>query len=128
MSQNVYWMLELDLKAGRVDDFRALMDEMVTATRENEPGALGYEWSLDDDGTRCHIFEHYANSDATMVHLGNFAEKFAARFLDILSPTKFVVYGYPDRQVREALAPFGATYMQPVGGFTRQAPRIGGKT
>ena len=119
MSQNVYWMLELDLKAGRVDDFRALMGEMVAATRENEPGALGYEWSLSEDGTRCHIFEHYANSAATMVHLGNFADKFAGCFLDILSPTKFVVYGSPDKEVRGALAAFGPTYMQPVGGFTR---------
>ena len=54
-----------------------------------------------------------------MVHLGNFGEKFAARFLDILSPTSFVVYGTPDQQVRDALAAFGASYMQPVGGFTR---------
>ena len=119
MSKNVYWMLELDLKAGRADDCRALMNEMVEATRENEPGALGYEWSLSDDGTRCHIFEHYANSEATMVHLGNFGEKYAARFLEILSPTKFTVYGAPDQQVRDALVPFGVSYMQPVGGFTR---------
>lgn len=118
MSKHVYWMLELDLHAGRKDDFHALMDEMVKATRENEPGALGYEWSLSADGTRCHIFEHYANSEATMVHLGNFSDRFAGRFLDILSPTKFVVYGSPDQQVRDALAPFGAIYMQPVGGFT----------
>ena len=119
MSKNVYWMLELDLQAGREDDFRALMNEMVEATRENEPGTLGYEWSLSEDGKRCHLFEHYANSEATMVHLANFGDKFAARFLDILSPTSFVVYGTPDQQVRDALAAFGASYMQPVGGFTR---------
>jgi quinol monooxygenase YgiN len=119
MSKNVYWMLELDSKEGRVDDFRALMNEMVEAARENEPGALGYQWSLSEEGTRSHIFEHYANSEATMVHLANFGEKYAGRFLEILSPTRFVVYGTPDQQVREALAAFGARYMQSAGGFTR---------
>ena len=38
MISNVYWMLELDVKAGREGDFRALMAEMVGATQANDFG------------------------------------------------------------------------------------------
>lgn len=119
MRDNVYWMLELDVQHGREEDFQALMHEMVEATLDNEPGALGYEWSTSEDGRVCHIFEHYANSDATLVHLGNFGEKYAARFLQVLRPRKFVVYGSPNQDVKNELAALGATYMHSIGGFTR---------
>ena len=119
MSEHVYWILELDLQTGKEEEFRALMEEMVTATRANEPGALNYEWSTSDDGRVCHIFERYADSAATMQHLANFGEKFAARFMEILSPTQFTVYGSPNQQVKDALATFGVAIMQQVGGFSR---------
>ncbi|NNK97815.1 MAG: antibiotic biosynthesis monooxygenase [Xanthomonadales bacterium] len=119
MNKHVYWLLELDIQSGREEDFRTLMDEMVTATKEDEPGTLGYEWSTSEDGRKCHIFESYEDSAATLQHLANFGEKFAARFLEVLSPTSFVVYGAPSQEVRDALAAFGASYMQSVGGFTR---------
>lgn len=119
MNEHVYWLLELDLQAGKEKEFHALMEEMVIATRANEPGALNYQWSTSEDGRVCHIFEHYADSAATIQHLANFSEKFAARFMEILSPKKFTVYGSPSQQVKDALAAFGVVIMQPVGGFSR---------
>ena len=119
MNNQVYWMLELEIQPGREQDFRALMKEMVAATLNDEPDTLAYEWSTSGDGKRCHIFEHYADSAATMKHLANFGEKFAARFLDVLNPTSFVVYGSPNQDVKDALAALGAAYMQSADGFTR---------
>jgi quinol monooxygenase YgiN len=119
MNNQVYWMLELDVQPGREQDFQALMGEMIAATKKDEPGALAYEWNTSEDGRKCHLFERYADSAATLQHLANFGEKFAARFLEVLSPTSFVVYGSPSQEVKDALAAFGAAYMQPVGGFTR---------
>lgn len=119
MSSTVSWILDLDIKEGRNADFAALMQEMVTATEAGEPGALNYEWVSTADGAKCQIYERYVDSAATMVHLGNFGEKFAARFMDIMTPTRFVVYGSPDAAVREALAPLGAVYMERAAGFTR---------
>lgn len=119
MGNSVSWMLELAVQPGRADDFKALMKEMVDATHGTEPDTLTYEWSVNADGTSCHLFERYKDSDATMAHLGHFGEKFAARFFEILQPTSFVVYGSPSAQVKEALAQFSPEYMQPVGGFSR---------
>ncbi len=119
MSDAIHWILELDIKEGAFEAFKDLMNEMVEATKANEPGALIYEWFVSDDARHCHIAERYADSDAVMTHLASFGEKFADRFLAILQPTRFVVYGNADSQVRQALAGFGAVHMEQIGGFAR---------
>ena len=118
MSKEVYWVLELEIQS-TPDQFTALVNDMVTATQENEPDTLNYEWSTNADGKVCHIYERFADSAAVMTHLGNFGEKFAGRFLEILRPIRFDVYGSPSEDVREALAGFNPTYMEAVGGFSR---------
>lgn len=119
MTNYVYWMLELEIQSGREAEFQVLMTEMVAATLANEPGALNYEWSTSENGKTCYIFERYVDSDATMVHLANFGEKFAGRFLEILNPTSFKLFGSPNQAVRDAVAGFGAVFMPTVGGFSR---------
>ena len=119
MNNNVYWLLELEIQAGRESDFRALMAEMVSATQANEPGTLNYEWSTSADGKLCHVYERYADSAATLIHLGTFGARFASRFLQILKPVRLVVYGSPSAAVKDGLAGFKPIYMQAVGGFRR---------
>lgn len=113
------WMLEMQVQEGREDDVRALMEEMVEATRANEPGTLNYEWSFSEDGRVCHLYERYADSEAAMIHGGTFAARFAGRFLEVLTPTRFVFYGTPDREVIEAAAPFNPIVLKPAAGVTR---------
>jgi quinol monooxygenase YgiN len=86
MATEVSWIVELNLQAGRKTEFTALMNEMINATRANEPGTLNYEWSTSADGAVCHIFERYVDSAAVMTHLGAFGEKFADRFLEAARP------------------------------------------
>jgi len=119
MATEVSWIVELNLQAGRKTEFTALMNEMINATRANEAGTLNYEWSTSADGAVCHIFERYVDSAAVMTHLGAFGEKFADRFLEVVKPVRFVVYGSPSHQVKAALAAYNPVYMQPVGGFSR---------
>lgn len=116
MSDTVSWNLQMSVHEGQLSGARELMPEMVEATR-SETGALGYEWFLDAGGTVCHIHERYADSDAAMVHLGNFGTKFAERFLECFEPTALYVYGEPSDEVRGALDGFGATYLGTFGGF-----------
>lgn len=118
MSNTVSWNLQLAVREGRIDDARALMEEMVDSTRR-EPGTLQYEWFLDPDGNVCHIVERYADSEAALAHLGNFGENFAERFLDCFEPTSLAVYGAPSGEARGVLDGFGATYLGGWGGFSR---------
>ena len=119
MSNTVSWLLEVAIKDGQLDNLKVLVTEMSDATKSGEPGALNYEWFVDADGKNGQIYERYADSAAAMTHLSNFGEKFAERFLAVLEPTRFVVYGNPNDDVRAALEPFGPVYMERIGGFTR---------
>lgn len=118
MSTAVSWNLQLAVRDGRLDDFTSLMNEMVESTRA-EDGAQAYEWFITEDGAACHIYERYADSDATMVHLGAFGSRFAERFLACVEPTGFSVYGDPSDDVRAVLDGFGAIYLGWFGGFAR---------
>jgi quinol monooxygenase YgiN len=112
-------MLHLTVAPGRQAELRTLLAEMVAGTHANEPGTLDYEWSLSADGTQCHLWERYVDAAAAMTHIGTFGERYAERFLSLLTPTAVHLYGAPDAAVREALAGFGAVVMEPVGGFSR---------
>ena len=114
----VSWNLQLSVRTGQLSAARELMNEMVEATQD-EPGTLLYEWFLSDDGSTCHINEGYTDSDAVMVHLGNFGSKFMDRFLACFEPTSLSVYGDPSADARAALDGFGAAYLGTFGGFAR---------
>ncbi len=118
MTDNVFWVMAADVKDGELANFKALMNEMIEATRK-EAGALNYEWFISEDEASIQIYERYADSDALMVHVGNFGENFAERFLGCLNLSRFVVYGNPSDQAREALAGFGAVHVSQIGGFVR---------
>ncbi len=119
MSDAVSWVLELAVKDGQLDAFKALAQEMSEATQADEPGATHYEWFIDADGKTIHIFERYADDAATMIHLGTFGAKFAERFLACVDPARLMVYGDPNAEVREALAGLGAAHMTQFAGFAR---------
>jgi quinol monooxygenase YgiN len=118
MSEHVFWILEMNIKDGAYDDLQALMAEMIAATRQ-EPGCINYEWFINEDRTRCHLYERYADSAAVLVHLGNFGKHFAKRFMALLQPTRYVVYGPASDEVRRALDGMGAEYMTLLDGFMK---------
>jgi quinol monooxygenase YgiN len=118
MDNEVSWVVELTVKAGRLEAFRALIEEMVASTRE-EAGALAYQWFISDDQTTVHVYERYADSDAVLEHLKSFGEKFAERLLAAVDLTRFVVYGAPSDEATQGLSGLGPTYLGPFGGFIR---------
>jgi quinol monooxygenase YgiN len=118
MEGQVSWVIELAVKPGQLDTFKALMDEMVEGTSA-EAQTRNYEWYISDDESAVHIFEKYADSDAMVAHVNGFLTKWAERFLACVDPTRFIVYGDPSPAARELLGGFGPTYLGPWGGFAR---------
>lgn len=119
MASTVSWILRLNVVDGRLDTFKSLMNEMVSATQTNEPGTLAYEWFIDEAGKQCHLYERYADSAAALTHLGSFSTKFAERFMACVEPLGFDVYGDASPELRDALAPFSAGFYGTLGGFAR---------
>jgi quinol monooxygenase YgiN len=119
MSDAIHWVLEVAVKPGQGENFKALVQDMAKATQANEPGVLIYEWNLAADGTTCQIYERYKDSAAILTHLENFGKNFAGRFFDVVAPTKFYVYGTPNEEAKKGLAVLGPVYFKQVGGFRR---------
>ena len=118
MDKQVSWIIEVAVKPGQLDNFRKLMDEMVESTQA-EPETLSYDWFVSADGSAVHIYERYADSEALVTHITGFGEKFAERFLSMVDPVKFTVYGEPSAEAREAMSGFSPTYLGTFGGFVR---------
>jgi quinol monooxygenase YgiN len=114
----IQWMVELEVKPGQEQEMRVLVAEMVSDVRANESGALDYEYYLDGNG-KCHLFERYTDGAATIAHLESFNRVFATRFLEVFQPLRFMVYGSPSQEVKEALTGFNPIYFEKVGGFRR---------
>ena len=119
MAGNIGWILRCDIKDGALDAFKTLMEEMVEATKADEPETLNYEWFINADETKCQIYQRYKDSTAIMTHLASFQRKFAERFLAAVTPTGLTVYGDPDDVVRGALSAFNPIYVSQIGGFAR---------
>jgi quinol monooxygenase YgiN len=115
----IHWMVELEVKPDKDKELRTLVQEMVDTVYKNESGALDYEYHISRDSKVCHLFERYADADATVAHLNNFTAIFAKRFGEIFQPLRFVVYGTPNPEVKQALGGFNAVYMEAVDGFRR---------
>ena len=119
MNNNVILMAEFSIKSGELDNFKALVKEMVEATQANEPDTIIYEIFISEDGKSCQIMERYVDSAAAMTHLGNFGEKFGDRPWAFLEPKGFKVCANPSNELREAVSRVGAMILTPVGGFAR---------
>ena len=116
--ENISWNLKLSVNDGQLEHFRALMQKMVEATRA-EGGCMTYDWYVMEDGSEVHIQERYADNAATMVHIGNFGANFAERFMGLVTVRSFAIYGAANDDVRGALTPLGAVFMDHFGGFRR---------
>ena len=81
MSEEVSWLVELVIKPGQLDRFRALMGEMVASSRR-EVGVLSHERFVSEDGKFVYAHERYADTAAALAHVRTFEKIFRHRFLD----------------------------------------------
>ena len=116
LQDQISWYVELAVKPGQLDNFRALTAEMVRVTRR-ESGVLAYQRFVSGDGKVIHIYERYANSDRANAHLQIFMNAFADRFQRMVERTRFLVFGCPTAELKATLDRFGATYLDPLGDF-----------
>ena len=119
MSENVYWVIEFAVNPGRFEELKTLNADLVEATRKNEVGMLDNHWAISNDRQVCHIYERFQDSAAVIAHLQWFGPNFGERFMNLLKPTRWVIYGTPSAEVKDTVAAFNPVYMAPLGGFRR---------
>lgn len=116
-ADDVHWHLIMTVNAGQADAVKPLLDRMVAATMNNEPGALIYDYM--GAGDKVHVYERYADNAAAMTHMGNFGSSFAEEFTRAFTITSVSVYGPAGDDLKGVLAPFSPTYMAQISGFAR---------
>lgn len=119
MSNFVYWVLETEVRDGKLDALKTLMKEMVDTTKADEPGTLNFEWTISGDNKRVTLFERYRDSSSAVTHVNAFMKNFAPRFMDCLEIKKQVVHGNASDELQKMLSGIGAKFMSPFGGFSR---------
>ena len=101
---------------------RALVDEkleeIVAHVKENEVGALAYEYCLNEDESMLTIYERYANNQSVLAH-GENMQPYIYFFDEAVKVKKFIVFGPVNNQVKELLSGFGAEFQTPLAGFVR---------
>jgi quinol monooxygenase YgiN len=131
MSDSVFFVVELEVKPGQIDELQSVMGEMAAVTQADEPGTLNYEWFLTKDGSACYIFERYADPDAAVVHSRTFPPELAQRAMAFL-PTRLTAYGNLTEAItKQRIEPLLAAVpgisflvLEPHGGFAREAESV----
>ena len=75
---SILYVIELKINEGKEQELRALIDEMVADTGQDE-GTIYYHWAI-DNGT-CRTVEHYDSNESTVRHLQMFGSKFAECYM-----------------------------------------------
>jgi quinol monooxygenase YgiN len=104
----VRFTVDLTIKADKLDAFERVAQTMIAGTQK-ESGALGYDWCLSADRTRCRLVETYADDRAVLAHMtGPVATELVPKLLEVSSLTGFEVYGDPGVKATEILEGLGA--------------------
>jgi quinol monooxygenase YgiN len=104
---------------GQMDNFKQLVTRLVAAVAAEEPGTLVYEVTLRPDQKTYDTIEVYQNSTAVVAHGKHVRAEFLKQLGQVRKTVKFVVYGFPDAQAKEALAGLNPEYETPIDGFVR---------
>ncbi len=117
MPADTHYMVEMVVKIGKLDEFTALMDEMV-AHAKTEPGTLDYEWYIAPDRRTVLIHERYRDVEAAAAHSAKFSSDFRERFFDLAKPGKFLFFGEPSLERRKRIKS-DVHVLKDFGGFSR---------
>lgn len=88
---------------GKEAEFRALAQECFDRVVANEPGTLGYEWFLSEDGRECLTIDIYRDVDALRAHMAN-AGPVMAKIVGIVD-SRTAIYGAVPDELRARLKP-----------------------
>ncbi|MGD0663670.1 MAG: antibiotic biosynthesis monooxygenase [Syntrophorhabdales bacterium] len=119
MSNSIFYTFEFAIKEGQLENFKTLVKEIVEATEANEPATTNYEFFISDDGSTCHNYERYTDSEAAVKHIVAVMTKFSDRIDALAEPKRATVYGNPSDELRKMLSSMGAVFVKPIAGFAR---------
>jgi len=112
-------LVDINIHGGKFAEFEAIVRQMV-AVSEQEPGTLGYHFTLSSDRKRCRLIEGYTDIAAITAHFnGPAVQQLVPQLMQVATPTRMEFYGDPGPQVAAMAAAFGAEVFTAWEGFDR---------
>lgn len=115
----VNYTVEFKVRDGSMDEFTALANECSAIAERDEPGTVGYEWTINDDGV-CHLHERFPSSEDALAHLGGpIVSDVLPKILEHSELVTIDVYGDPSAEFLEAAAALPVRQFENLAGFSR---------
>lgn len=126
MSENLFFVVELEVKPDQIDDLKQVAMEMVRLAKQSEPGTLNYEYFFNKEAGVCHIYERYVGPAALRAHSASFPQELQTRS-QAFRPLRLSAYGAVPENLRKeridsiarVVPGFTASFFEPLSGFTR---------
>ena len=115
---DVQYIIELTIAEGKEAEFASKAAAYSAATKDAEPGTLGYNWYRAENGATCVLHERFETSEALLTHLGNVGPSLP-ELLAIAPITRFEVLGAVSDEARATLDTLGVAHFKHLAGFTR---------
>lgn len=117
MFDHIGWIVEAKIRAGKRDEFKNIVEEIVTETKK-EGGTVTYKYFVSDDGDVL-VLEEFRDVESAHIHITNW-DNFADRWLEAAPGTRMVHLGNLPEDLRERHSALKPKLLKPFGGFSRE--------
>jgi quinol monooxygenase YgiN len=113
----VYVHTEWTIVPGKVDEFKAIFQELLEVVKEKESETLRYQCYFDKDQSKSFLVEEYPNAGALRAHITHVGI-ILPKLMKISKPN-FTVLGKPNLPAREILSASGGQMFTYWDGLAR---------
>jgi quinol monooxygenase YgiN len=114
----VFIHTEFTIESGKVEDFKAIFQELLDIVKEKEPNTLRYQCYFNKDQSRSYLVEEYPNAAAVRVHVIHVG-LILPKLLKISKISSSTVLGKLNIVAQEALTVLGAEHFDYWNGLAR---------
>ena len=113
--EQIHLTAHFKIQPGKTESFKELAVKCVEAVRQNEKGALQYQWFYNADQTDCKVLETYRDTAAVFAHMQNVGP-LLQQLLEI-STVSGEIYGHITESLVKGLEGLDISYYDYETGF-----------
>lgn len=118
MAEHVVYVDRFEIRDGKLEDFERYANGMASFVEQEEPGALSFNYYLNEEGSGGTAVFVFSNADALDAHLELAGSRFQEGY-EMLSATEIELLGSRSAGAVELAKSFNASIKRKVAGFGR---------
>ncbi|MBL9109763.1 MAG: antibiotic biosynthesis monooxygenase [Myxococcales bacterium] len=111
-------VVRFSIKPGKLEAFRAKVQEIAAAVEAEEPQTVAYTTYVDAEGKAAILIERYRSSEDFLAHFKRTGPALGP-LLELAPATEILTLGAPNDAAKGLLASISATFLTKVSGFSR---------